>query len=129
MPEGETRAKACVMNSFVNVTFGMIVLNGEPFVRYNLRALYPFAHQIIVVEGAAPAAASIATPEGHSTDGTLDTLHDFKIKETVIQMASGLEKNTSKAKPTQFEPPAITSGKSMTTSSTGRMTCGPFWKC
>lgn len=25
------------------VTFGMIVLNGEPFVRYNLRALYRFA--------------------------------------------------------------------------------------
>lgn len=35
------------------ITFGMIVLNGEPFTRYNLRALYPFAHEIIVVEGAA----------------------------------------------------------------------------
>jgi len=36
------------------ITFGMIVLNGEPCVLYNLRALYPFAHEIIVVEGAAP---------------------------------------------------------------------------
>ena len=26
------------------VTFGIIVLNGEPFVRYCLRSLYPFAH-------------------------------------------------------------------------------------
>ena len=60
------------------ITFGMIVLNGEPFVRYNLRALYPFAHQIIVVEGAAPAAAGIATPEGHSIDGTLAALKQFK---------------------------------------------------
>lgn len=63
------------------VTFGMIVLNGEPFLRYNLRAIYPFAHQIIVVEGAAPAAAAIATPDGHSTDGTLGTLHEFKAHE------------------------------------------------
>ena len=48
------------------VSFGMIVLNGMPFVPYNLLALYPFAHQIIVVEGAAPGAAGIATPAGHS---------------------------------------------------------------
>ncbi len=69
------------MTTLPRVTFGMIVLNGEPFVRYNLRALYPFAHQIIVVEGAAPAAAKIATPEGHSSDGTLETLMDFKVQE------------------------------------------------
>ena len=69
------------MTSVAKVTFGIIVLNGEPFVRYNLRALYPLAHQIIVVEGAAPAAASIATPDGHSTDGTLEILRDFKVNE------------------------------------------------
>lgn len=63
------------------ISFGMIVLNGEPFVRYNLRALYPFAHEIIVVEGAAPAAAAIATPDGHSLDGTLATLQRFKAEE------------------------------------------------
>lgn len=63
------------------ISFGMIVLNGEPFVRYNLRALYPFAHQIIVVEGAAPAAADVATPDGHSRDTTLATLRHFKQHE------------------------------------------------
>lgn len=63
------------------ITFGIIVLNGEPFVRYNLRALYPFAHQIIVVEGAAKAAANVATPEGHSRDMTLATLRRFKAEE------------------------------------------------
>jgi hypothetical protein len=63
------------------VTFGLIVLNGEPFVRYNLRALYPLAHQIVVVEGAAPAAAGVAGPDGHSTDGTLETLRRFKAQE------------------------------------------------
>lgn len=65
----------------VRITFGMIVLNGEPFVTYNLRALYPFAHQIIVVEGAAPASKAVATPDGHSSDGTLNALRRFKAEE------------------------------------------------
>ena len=69
------------MNMLPRVSFGMIVLNGEPFVRYNLRALYPFAHEIIVVEGAAHASAKIATPEGHSSDTTMDTLMDFRDQE------------------------------------------------
>jgi hypothetical protein len=63
------------------ISFGIIVLNGEPFVRYNLRAIYPFAHQIIVVEGAVESAASIATSDGHSRDDTLQTLFDFKKNE------------------------------------------------
>ncbi len=63
------------------ITFGIIVFNGEPFTRYCLKALYPFAHEIIVVEGACEDAAHIATPDGHSTDGTLGTLYRFKEKE------------------------------------------------
>jgi hypothetical protein len=61
-------------------SFGIIVLNGEPFTRYCIRALYPHAHQIIVSEGACYGAESISSPEGHSTDGTLDVLR--RIKET-----------------------------------------------
>lgn len=63
------------------ISFGMIVLNGEPFVRYNLRQLYPHAHQIIVVEGAVETATAIATDDGHSLDSTLETLYDFKANE------------------------------------------------
>lgn len=63
------------------ISFGIIVLNGEPFTRYNLRALYPFAHQIIVVEGAAPGAAGIATSDGHSRDSTLESIRDFQDQE------------------------------------------------
>jgi len=59
----------------------MIVLNGEPFLRYNLRALYPFAHQIIVVEGSSPDAAGIATTRGHSRDDTLNALREFMDEE------------------------------------------------
>ncbi len=63
------------------ITFGIIVLNGEPFTRYCLRALYPYAHQIIVVEGAVATAAATATADGHSVDGTLDTLRQFQAAE------------------------------------------------
>jgi hypothetical protein len=63
--------------SLPRVTFGVIVLNGMPFVPYHLRALYDFAHEIIVVEGAAPGARGNATADGHSRDGTLDELRRF----------------------------------------------------
>lgn len=67
------------------VTFGMIVLNGEPFIRHNLRALYPYAHQIIVVEGACPSANAVATLDGHSRDKTLDTVREFQRNEDIAQ--------------------------------------------
>ena len=69
------------MSALPRITFGIIVLNGEPFTRYTLRALYPYAHEIIVVEGAAPGAAKIASADGHSLDGTLDSLRAFKDQE------------------------------------------------
>lgn len=65
----------------VRITFGMIVLNGEPFTRYNLRSIYPWAHQIVVVEGACKAAATVATPDGHSGDDTLEVLRRFQAEE------------------------------------------------
>jgi len=66
------------MDNNIKISFGMIVLNGEPFLRYNLRSIYAYAYQIIVVEGANPAAAAISTADGHSTDGSLETLRAFK---------------------------------------------------
>jgi glycosyltransferase involved in cell wall biosynthesis len=67
--------------SLPRISFGIIVFNGEPFLRYCLRSLYPFAHEIIVVEGACASAKTIATQEGHSTDNTLQTLYSFKSEE------------------------------------------------
>ncbi len=60
------------------VSFGIIVLNGEPYTRYCLRALYPFAHQILVVEGACHRARASASADGHSIDGTLEVLQRFQ---------------------------------------------------
>lgn len=64
-----------------HITIGMIVLNGEPFTSYNLRSIYPWAHQIIVVEGACTAASMVADSKGHSIDGTLELLRRFKAEE------------------------------------------------
>jgi glycosyltransferase involved in cell wall biosynthesis len=69
------------MTDFPCITFGIIVLNGEPFIRYTLRALYPYAHEIIVVEGSTQGAKNIATSDGHSRDTTLDTLQQFKAQD------------------------------------------------
>jgi len=63
------------------VTFGIIVLNGQPFTKYCLRSIYPFAHQIVVVEGGSRHAADMCTADGHSTDGTLAALREFRAKE------------------------------------------------
>jgi hypothetical protein len=67
-----------LLGSIPRFTFGMIVLNGEPFLPYAIDALYPHAHEIIVVEGAAPAAAAVATSDGHSIDRTLAILQAYK---------------------------------------------------
>lgn len=69
------------MASVPRVSFGIIALNAQPFLEYNLRALYPFAHQLLVVEGATSAARSLATAQGHSQDETMDMLLRFQEKE------------------------------------------------
>lgn len=66
---------------FPRVSFGIIVLNGEPFTRYCLKSIYPFAHQILVVEGAVPDAKGVARADGHSSDGTLEALRRFQETE------------------------------------------------
>lgn len=63
------------------VSFGILALNAMPFLEYNLRALYPFAHQIIVVEGAVRTAGALARPDGHSVDDTLEMLQRFQRDE------------------------------------------------
>lgn len=68
------------MSDLPRISFGTIVLNGEPFTKYCLRSLYPFAYEIIVVEGGSQYAKTYA-PDGHSTDGTLEALYEFKKQE------------------------------------------------
>ncbi len=60
------------------ITFGIIALNAQPFLEYNLKALYPFAHEIIIVEGATKAAATLADKQGHSQDNTVEAIRKFQ---------------------------------------------------
>ena len=62
----------------VRITFGFIVLNEKPFIIPNMKYLYEFAHEIIVVEGACEAARSVAREDGHSLDGTFEALRQLK---------------------------------------------------
>ncbi len=59
------------MRAPLKITFGMIVLNGAPFVDHAIRQVYGVAHRIVVVEGASRFAMESATADGHSTDDTL----------------------------------------------------------
>lgn len=78
---------------FPRISFGIIVLNGEPFTRYCLRSLYNYAYEIIVVEGGHEDAKSVCTPDGHSVDGTLETLYKFKKEEDPENKLQIIKKN------------------------------------
>tara|TARA_R110000868_G_C10971850_1_gene770124 strand:+ start:6623 stop:7684 length:1062 start_codon:yes stop_codon:yes gene_type:complete len=64
----------------------MNVLNGEPFLKYQLASIYPFADEIIIVEGAYQKFAHAADPKGHSTDGTVEALKKFADPEGKIKL-------------------------------------------
>jgi hypothetical protein len=65
------------------LTFGLIVLNGEPFTRYFLRSVYPWAHQILITEGATRFSVLNAGLDGHSADQTLAVIRTFQKEEDV----------------------------------------------
>jgi hypothetical protein len=64
----------------------MIVVNGEPFIRYNLENLYPHAHEILIVEGAVEKFRHAATPDGHSLDRTVEIIKNFPDPQGKIKL-------------------------------------------
>ena len=68
------------------ITFGMIVLNGEPFIKYQLEALYPHAYQILIAEGAVERFSHAATTNGHSLDSTVEIIKEFPDPENKIKL-------------------------------------------
>src|SRR5690606_423004 len=68
------------------ISYVMNVLNGEPFITYQLRSIYPFAHQIVIVEGAYRKFAHAATPDAHSTDRTRELIRAFPDPERKIAL-------------------------------------------
>lgn len=74
------------MKKAIKISFGMIVVNGEPFIRYNLENLYPHAHEILVVEGAVEKFRHAATKDGHSIDNTVRIIREFPDPERKIKL-------------------------------------------
>ena len=70
----------------MKISFGIIVINGEPFIKYNLENLYPRAHQILIVEGAVEKYRHAATPDGHSLDDTVRIIREFPDPENKIKL-------------------------------------------
>lgn len=70
----------------IKLSFGVIVLNGEPFIKYNLENLYPHAHEILVVEGAVEKFCHAATPDGHSLDDTVGIIKSFPDPDNKIKL-------------------------------------------
>jgi len=73
----------------VRITAGMIVLNGEPFIAYSLRAIYDVVDEIIVVEGAVQKAMFAANPDGSSKDRTVEIIKNFPDPDGKITLVRG----------------------------------------
>ena len=71
-------------------SFVTIVLNGMPFLEYALRAVYDFAHEIILVEGAVENCRFAANPDGSSKDGTVECIKNFPDPQKKIRFIQGV---------------------------------------
>jgi hypothetical protein len=69
------------------MSFGMIVFNGDYVLKQNLESLYPFAHQIIIVEG--PVDYYRKLGYSSSTDDTIDIIESFPDPDNKIRLIKG----------------------------------------
>lgn len=65
---------------------GIMVFNGMPWIPYLLRNIYPMMDQIVITEGAAYLMREFATPQGRSTDGTIEAIRAFPDPERKITL-------------------------------------------
>jgi hypothetical protein len=73
----------------MKISFGIIVVNGMPWIRLVLESLYKHAHSICIAEGATVNwrdTNGFTTPR--STDGTLDAIRNFPDPEHKIKISS-----------------------------------------
>lgn len=61
----------------IKISYVMNVLNGEPFIKYQLDSIYNHAHEIIIVEGAYEKFKHAAATDGRSTDRTVYIIKDY----------------------------------------------------
>jgi glycosyltransferase involved in cell wall biosynthesis len=67
-------------------SFGMIVFNGDFFLRQCLDGVYDFAHEIVIVEGADAVSQPFANTDGSSTDRTWEILQNYPDPKRKIRL-------------------------------------------
>ncbi len=70
-------------------SFGMIVFNGDFFLKQCLDGVYDFAHEIVVIEGADAVSRPFATPDGSSTDRTWEILQNYPDPKGKLKLFRG----------------------------------------
>lgn len=74
----------------VDISVIMIVLNGMPFIKYSIKALYEYVKEIIIVEGCVKNCKFAANPDGSSTDGTVAFIKNYPDPENKIKLIQGM---------------------------------------
>ena len=69
----------------IRISYVMNILNGEPFVKYQLNSIYTHAYEIIIVEGAYKKFA-FATNNARSQDSTIQSIRAFPDPEKKIKL-------------------------------------------
>jgi glycosyltransferase involved in cell wall biosynthesis len=70
-------------------SFGMIVFNGDYFLKQVLDGVYDFAHEIVVVEGADQISRPLADKNGSSTDKSWDILTSYPDPKHKLRLVRG----------------------------------------
>jgi glycosyltransferase involved in cell wall biosynthesis len=74
-------------------SFGMIVFNGEYFLRQVLDGVYDFAHEIVVIEGSDQISRPLANAQGGSTDETWEILQNYPDPKGKLKLFRGTFKD------------------------------------
>jgi glycosyltransferase involved in cell wall biosynthesis len=81
------------MSGNLKISFGMIVFNGDTFLREVLESIYDFAFEIIIVEGPDQNALPMAGPDGASRDRTMEIIENFPDPLKKIRVIRGIWEN------------------------------------
>ncbi len=77
----------------IKISFGMIVFNGEEFLKQVLDSIYEDAYEIVIVEGADKNGMFAANPDGSSTDNTVCIIRNYPDPENKIKLIRGKWRN------------------------------------
>ena len=72
------------------VSYVMNVLNGEPFIKYQLDSIYSHAYEIIIIEGAYIKFSHAASSEGRSIDNTIEIINNYPDPDRKIKFIQKL---------------------------------------